>query len=168
MHPNEKLLQHFFSSLSRRDAEAMTACYHKDAKFHDIAFDLKGKEKIGAMWRMICDGDIRVTFEVVSADELDGVVKLVDEYTFKDTGRKVRNPIESHFRFENGLITQQSDECDPQQWANAALGGVLGFVAGRLRFVRAWKARAKLRRFIRSGEKHRSRADLNAGRSGAL
>ncbi len=155
MHPNAKLLEQLYSGLARRDAEAMAACYHADATFHDIAFDLHGKDKIHSMWRMICSGDIRATFEIVRADERDGVAKVVDEYTFTDTHRKVRNPIESHFRFQDGRIIQHRDECDPRQWAAAALGGVLGFVAGRVRFLRAWKASAKLRRFIEGDKRPR-------------
>ena len=51
---------------------------------------------------MVCTGDISATFEVVHADDREGVVKLIDEYTFTETRRRVRNPIESRFRFETG------------------------------------------------------------------
>src|SRR6516225_5802373 len=36
------------------------------------------------------------------AAENDGCVRLVDEYTFSETGRRVRNPIESRFQFRDG------------------------------------------------------------------
>jgi ketosteroid isomerase-like protein len=150
MHPNKKLLQQLYESLNRHDAKAMAECYHSDATFQDIAFDLHGKNQIRAMWQMICSGDISATFEVVHADDREGVVKLIDEYTFTDTRRWVRNPIESRFRFQDGLIIEHRDLCDPRAWAAAALGGVTGFLAGRLRFLRAWKARAKLRPFLQA------------------
>jgi ketosteroid isomerase-like protein len=149
MHPNTKLLQKLFNSLNRQDSKAMADCYHPEATFRDIAFDLHGRDEIGAMWEMICSGDLKATFEVVHANDDAGVVKLVDEYTFKETHRKVRNPIESRFRFQDGLIIEHHDICDPRAWAAAALGGVIGFLAGRFRFLRAWKARGKLKPFLK-------------------
>jgi ketosteroid isomerase-like protein len=148
MHSDAELLQQLFTSLNRHDYQAMAKCYDLDATFHDIAFDLHGKDQIRAMWQMICSGDIRATFEIVSADDREGVAKVIDEYTFRDTGRKVQNPIESRFRFRDGLIIEQVDSCDPKAWAAAALGGVSGFLAGRLRFLRAWKARGMLKPYL--------------------
>jgi hypothetical protein len=150
-HANATLLRQLYSSLNLHQPRVMSECYHEQATFHDIAFDLEGREEISAMWQMICRGDIRATFEVLSADANAGVVRLVDEYTFTDTGRRVRNEIESRFRFRDGLIIEHCDSCDPKAWADAALGGVTGFFAGRFRFLRAWKARGKLRRF-RAGQ----------------
>jgi ketosteroid isomerase-like protein len=150
MHPNAQLLQRLYSSLGRHDHQAMTDCYHPDATFHDIAFDLQGKDQIGSMWRLICSGDIRTTFEIVKVDDCEGIVTLVDEYTFSETGRRVRNPIESRFGFRDGLIAGHRDSCDPRAWAAVAIGGLVGFLAGRLRFLRAWKARGMLRTFMRA------------------
>ncbi len=150
MHSNTELLQQLYGNLSQRKAEPMADCYHADATFHDIAFDLKGRDCIRAMWKMICSGDISASFEVVRVDDREAVVRLVDEYTFTDTGRRVRNSIESRFRFRDGLIIEHRDSCDARAWAAAALGGFTGFLAGRFRFLRAWKARAKLRKFIRA------------------
>ena len=150
MHNSAKLLEQLYSSLNRHDHQGMANCYHRAASFCDIAFDLKGRDQMHAMWQMICSGDIRSTFEIVRADEVSAVAKLVDEYTFTDTGRRVRNQIESRFRFQDGLIIEHRDSCDARAWAAAAVGGIGGFLAGRLRFVRAWKARAKLRRFIQA------------------
>jgi hypothetical protein len=39
---------------------------------------------------MICAGDLRSSIEIVHADDEAGRVKLIDEYTFSDTGRKRR------------------------------------------------------------------------------
>lgn len=150
MHDNAKLLDKLYGSLNRHDFQSMASCYHPHATFHDIAFDLMGKDQIRSMWQMICTGDIRCTFEVVQADSECGLVNLVDEYTFKETGRPVRNSIESRFRFQDGLIIEHRDYCDARAWAAAAVGGIGGFLAGRLRFLRARKARAKLEKFAAS------------------
>jgi ketosteroid isomerase-like protein len=150
MHTNEKLLHQLYDSLNRHDYQAMANCYHPAATFHDIAFHLNGKDQIRAMWQMICTGDIRSTFEVVRADDTAGVVKLIDEYTFTDTGRRVRNPIVSRFRFRDGLIIDHRDSCDARAWAAAAVGGIGGFLAGRFRFLRARKAWSKLQPFLQA------------------
>jgi hypothetical protein len=149
MHPNAKLIERLYRALDRHDSETMAACYHPKARFRDIAFALDRQTDIADMWRMICTTDISAKFEIVSADEQSGAAKLVDEYTFSDTHRRVRNVIESRFTFQGGLIYTHEDTCDPKAWAAAALGGVTGFLAGRSRFMRAFAAWMKLRRFRR-------------------
>src|SRR6266478_3802599 len=57
------------------------------ALLSQIAFDLRGRKEIHAMWHMICapddrTSDIRATFNVVHGDDLRGQVSLVDDYTF--------------------------------------------------------------------------------------
>jgi ketosteroid isomerase-like protein len=147
VHSSAKLVEQLYRSLDRHDFQAMADCYHPSACFRDIAFDLEGKEQIRSMWQMICAGDIRATFEIVRADEASAVAKLVDEYTMSKSRRRVRNAIESRFRFQDGLILEHHDFCDARAWAAAAIGGIGGFFVGRLRFLRAWGANAKLRRF---------------------
>ena len=73
-----------------------------------------------------------------------GFARIVDEYAFRETGRSVVNEIESKFRFRNDMILEHQDKCDPRAWAAMAVGGVKGFVTGRLRFVRKGAARKKL------------------------
>lgn len=150
-HPNAELVRRLYGCLDRHQPEEMAKCYHPDATFHDIAFDLSGKERIAAMWRMICAGDIRAALESVQAGDATGSATVVDQYTFTDTGRPVRNRIQSEFRFRDGLIVEHRDSCDARAWASAAIGGAAGFLAGRFRFLRAWKAGRKLRRFVRAG-----------------
>lgn len=101
------------------------------------------------MWRMVASGDIRVTFERADADDREGSARVVDEYTFHDSGRRVRNVIDSRFRFLNGRILEHRDSCDARAWGEMALGGIQGLLAGRCRFLRSWKARKKLRDFNR-------------------
>src|SRR5262245_4135003 len=50
MQHNAKLLEQLYNSLGRHDYQAMANCYHPDARFRDIAFDLKGRDQIRAMW----------------------------------------------------------------------------------------------------------------------
>ena len=161
MHPHAELLHTLFAAVERRDAKAIAECYHADATFRDIAFDLHGKKEIHDMWRMICSGDIRPTFNIVHADDVSGHVKVVDEYTFTDTGRKVRNVIDSRFLFTDHLVAAHRDECDPRAWAAMAIGGVGGFLAGRVGLLRRWKARRKLARFVRANPAEGQRAKLS-------
>lgn len=144
MHANAALLTRLFTALDARDHAAMAACYHPKARFRDIAFDLEDRA-IGDMWRMICSGDIRVEIEHVEADDRTGLARIVDRYSFGRKKRPVVNRIESRFRFRNGRIVRQVDECDPQSWAEQALGkGPLGALAGRSRLLRCALARGKL------------------------
>jgi len=156
MHANAALLQRLFTALDQHDHQTMGTCYHSAATFRDIAFDLRGKQRIQGMWHMICEGsDLRATFEVVHANDEDGRVNLVDHYTFRDTKRKVRNVIESRFRFRDGLIVEHTDDCDARAWAAMALGGVGGVLAGRFRVLRSWKGNKKLASFIRAHPEYR-------------
>jgi len=95
MHPNARIAENLFSSLNLHRAELMADCYHPQAVFRDIAFDLHGKVQVVAMWRTICEGDIRTTFEIVRADDTSVRARVVDEYAFSETKRFVRNTIES-------------------------------------------------------------------------
>jgi hypothetical protein len=157
MHANGALLQRLFTALDDHDHPTMADCYHPAATFRDIAFDLSGQREIHAMWHMICENtDIRATFEVLHADDLEGRVALVDHYTFTDTALKVRNVIDSRFRFTNGVIVQHQDHCDPRAWAGMAFhGGVRAFLAGNFRIVRSLAARRKLTEFHHAHPKYR-------------
>jgi hypothetical protein len=150
-HENALLLQRLFTSLQGRDHQTMADCYAPSATFRDIAFDLRDRREIHAMWRMICTTTpVKVTIERIEADDRSGRAHIVDEYTFSDTKLPVVNPIESRFRFENGRIVEQRDECDARLWAEQAIGGVKGWLAGRVRPLRAWKAARKLRPYLES------------------
>lgn len=160
-HPNAALLTRLFTALNRQDHEAMAACYHPEAHFRDIAFNLHGVEKIHDMWRMICDTDIRVEFKVLEADDSKGRVRLVDRYTFgavkgqPGSGNPVVNRIDSHFEFEGGTIRHHHDYCDAKEWARQALDAktrkdrIKQYLAGRIRLLRSLTARKKLRHFLR-------------------
>jgi hypothetical protein len=161
MHANAALLERLFTALDHHDHRAMAACYLPAAIFSDIAFELTGIQKIHSMWHMICDGDIRATYRVIDADDVQGRVALVDTYTFgasKDParpGRPVRNVVDSRFVFRQGLIAEHHDHCDPRAWASAAIGGPFGFMAGRIGWLRRWKASGKLADFVRRHPEYR-------------
>ena len=153
VHPNEELLTKLFQCLNQHDPNGMAACYSDDATFQDIAFALKGKKQIHAMWDMACsvneagvESDIAVSVKELSANDSNGRAVIVDTYTFRDKGRKVENQITSRFEFLGGKITKQTDDCDPIVWADQAIGGFFGWLAGRISFIRRRKAMKKLRR----------------------
>lgn len=159
MHANAALLHRLFDALGARDHAAMADCYRPRARFRDIAFDLDGREAIHDMWRMICTGGSGIAverFEVLDADETSGRARVVETYRFGAStgtpgkpGRPVRNDILSSFRFEEGRILRQDDECDARAWARQALGnGPIGVLAGRIRLLRSRKAKAKLAAFL--------------------
>jgi hypothetical protein len=51
---HEQLLNTLFQCLNAHKSNDMADCYHEEASFEDIAFRLKGKKQIHAMWDMIC------------------------------------------------------------------------------------------------------------------
>jgi ketosteroid isomerase-like protein len=152
VHSNEQLLTKLFQCLNAHDHKGMADCYDDDATFQDIAFTLKGKGQIHAMWDMACSknaagvkSDIAAAVKELSANDSTGRVVVIDDYTFRDTGRKVHNPIVSKFEFRNGRIIRQTDDCDPVSWARQAFGGFKGFLAGHIGFIRRRKAMKKLK-----------------------
>jgi hypothetical protein len=150
MHTNIDVLQRLYDGLNRHDAGVIATCYHPEATFEDIAFRLDGRPHIHAMWQMICEGDIRVDVQSLEADGRGGRSRIVCTYTFSETGRPVRNEIQSRFTFDGDVIKGEWDDCDPKRWATQALGGISGFLAGRSEFLRRRKAKGKLDRYIAS------------------
>jgi hypothetical protein len=69
-------------------------------------------------------------------------------YTFRDTGRHVHNPIQSNFRFQDGLIIEHIDTCDALDWGVQALGLKDGILSWLFPAKRKEKAMEKLRKFI--------------------
>ena len=156
MHANEALVTRLYTALGKRDDVTMASCYHPDARFHDIAFDLPDRRfRIKDMWRMICSRPIKVEIKSVEADDRTGRARIVDKYVFggsddpDDPGRPVTNEIESRFEFRDGLILVHQDFCDAKEWARLAVGGIGGFLGGRFRFLRSLKAKRLLAGFIR-------------------
>ena len=131
MHPNETVIEAFYSAFQKRDAPAMNACYDAKAEFSDPVFqNLKGQH-VGAMWRMLCERgkDLKIEFSGIHADEFSGKVHWEAEYTFSATGRKVHNKINAVFEFRNGKIVAHRDVFDLWKWTRMALG-VKGWILG--------------------------------------
>lgn len=148
-HPNAALLEKLYTCLQTKDHLGMAACYHADARFHDIAFDLSGRQQIHAMWFMIADKTtIHATFTVTQADDETGTADITEEYEFSDTHRPVHQQIHSEFRFRDGLIIEHRDTCDALRWGIQALGPAQGVIAWLIPAVRRSRAMAKLQSFI--------------------
>jgi hypothetical protein len=159
MHANAALVTKRFTALGEHDAAPMKSCYHPRARFRDIAFELRTRDEIGDMWRMICSDDVGMKvleFQVVEADDRAGRARVVEKYSFH-TGKPapddkvaVTNAIDSRFEFRDGRIWRHTDDCDAKAWARQAIGdGIKGFLAGRFRLLRSLGARRKLARFVR-------------------
>ena len=153
MHPNEQLLETFYSAFAARNYAAMQACYLPAAEFSDAVFAVKGKE-VGAMWHMLSEGggDLQATHRDVQADDATGRAHWEARYTFSSTGRKVYNIIEAEFQFKAGRIAAHHDHFSFWRWSSQALGPsglLLGWSPFLHNKVRA-TARARLDRFIQS------------------
>ena len=112
MHPNGILLERFYASVQAHDHRATADCYHPGATFKDIAFRLPDKNMIHAMWHMISETDLQVTYTIETADDRHGTARWIADYTFRDTGMKVHNDLRSKFTFKDGLIIDHHDDCD--------------------------------------------------------
>lgn len=142
------VLEKLYTCLDHKDHEGMAACYHPDAVFRDIAFDLRGRKRIHAMWHMIAESDLRATFTVSRVDGRTATVELVDDYTFRATGRRVHNVIRSDFRFVDGLIIEHLDSCSALRWGVQALGPAKGVVSWLVPGARRRMAAATLAKFV--------------------
>ena len=123
-HPNAALLDSFYSAFSKRDGDAMAACYHPEARFSDPVFpDLRG-EDIGRMWKMLCERgkDLTLEYSGIEAGDTSGVAHWEADYTFSTTGRKVHNIIDARFTFTDGLIATHQDDFGFWRWSRQALG----------------------------------------------
>lgn len=138
MHPNAELIERFYSAFARRDAAAMAACYHADARFADPVFPGLDGAGVRAMWAMLCAGgkDLKIEASGIDADDASGRAHWDAHYTFSGTGRPVLNRIDASFAFRDGLIVEHRDAFDFHRWATQALG-----LPGRLLGGTGWLQR---------------------------
>jgi ketosteroid isomerase-like protein len=154
-HPNQQLIERFYTAFANLDGDAMAACYAPGARFSDPVFtDLKGDEP-GAMWRMLTGraNDLTVRLSEHEAGDTEGTAHWLADYTFR-TGRRVHNDIHATFRFENGLIAEHRDSFSLHAWARQALGPVgliLGWTPMLQEKIRK-EARAGLEEFMSSAQ----------------
>jgi ketosteroid isomerase-like protein len=130
MHPNERLIEAFYTAFKNSDAAGMAACYHPDVEFSDPVFpDLKGN-RARAMWGLLCQRKADPNdrwFNDVKADDRTGSAHWEAKYKFPANGRPVHNRIDAKFEFVDGKIKRHVDTFDFWVWSRQALGvpGVL-------------------------------------------
>jgi ketosteroid isomerase-like protein len=125
-----EVIESLYRALEAKDVDAISACYHPEAHFRDEVFDLRGR-LVPAMWHMLCEGgkDMRITWGNLHAEGDRGRAHWDATYTFSRTGRKVRNSIDSEFRFRDGRIFGQRDRFPFWRWSRMALGAP-GYLLG--------------------------------------
>ncbi|MFT6996603.1 MAG: ketosteroid isomerase-like protein [Cryomorphaceae bacterium] len=123
---HQELINEFYQSFSRLDAEGMASCYHKDVVFQDPAFGILKGASVGNMWRMLCQSqkgkDFTVEFSNVKANDQSGSAHWEAKYTFSKTGRIVHNSIDATFEFSDWKIIKHTDQFDLKKWAKQAMG----------------------------------------------
>jgi ketosteroid isomerase-like protein len=152
MHPHEELIESFYTSFQKLDAEAMARCYHPDIRFSDPVFPALSKSEVGAMWRMLCAQakNFELTFAGVQANEQSGRAHWEARYDFSATGRRVHNKIDAEFEFQDGKIIRHTDSFGFWKWSRMALGPA-GLLLGWTPLVRRKvqrQARERLSKFM--------------------
>lgn len=153
MHVHAERIKAFYGCLDRHDAEGMVACYGPSARFSDPVFGQLDEQRLKAMWRMLCGRatDLRVVASAIDADDATGHAHWDATYTWKATGRLVRNSVDASFVFRDGHIVEHDDRFSLRRWIGMALGpaaGALGWLPPVRSKVRAG-ARAGLEEFMR-------------------
>jgi ketosteroid isomerase-like protein len=125
-HPNEELIERFYTALGRHDGDTMAACYASDATFADPVFPRLTGNEAGDMWRMLTSRatDLEVDLVERAAGDETGSAHWIARYTFNQTGRFVEYDIRASFRFADGLIAEHRDVFDFHRWSRQALGPV--------------------------------------------
>jgi hypothetical protein len=135
----------------------MASCYHVDAAFHDIAFDLSGRQQIDVMCAMIANNTtIRAIFPVQRADDETGAPDIAEDYQFSEIRGQVHQEIPSMFRFGDGLIVGRRERWGVLWWGMQARGPVKGVIAWLIPAVRRLQAMATLQCFTDSDSAYRS------------
>ena len=146
MTPAEEIVQRLYESVKRGDATAATECYCDDASYRDIAFDLKGKPDIGAMWRLVCSRGVKVEYGDIRTEGSEVKGHWVFNYKFHGTN-PVTNPMDSTFIVRDGKIVVHHDHASRWNWARQALGIPKGALVTVLPFILRKQARKELDEF---------------------
>jgi hypothetical protein len=154
MHPNENLIETFYTSFQKLESEAMASCYHPEIRFSDPVFPLLVGAEAGEMWRMLCSQakNFELTFSDIEANDRTGKAHWEALYDFSATGRRVANKIDAAFEFQDGKIIKHTDTFDFWKWSRMALGPV-GLLLGWTPLVRKKvqrQASERLSRFMNS------------------
>jgi ketosteroid isomerase-like protein len=153
MHQNKELIETFYASFQKLDAEAMIGCYHPDIRFSDPVFPILAEPKVSGMWKMLCSQakNFELTYTDVQANDRTGTAHWEARYDFSATGRRVHNRINAAFEFQDGKIIKHTDDFNFWKWSRMALGpvGVLLGWTPLLRKKVQGQAGERLARFMR-------------------
>lgn len=125
VHNNASLIEAFYKSFAKGDAEGMVSCYDPNIVFTDPAFGTLKGDDAKNMWRMLVangKGQTKISFDNVKANDKTGSANWTAAYTFSQTGRKVINKISASFEFSNGKIIRHTDHFNLWKWSRQALG----------------------------------------------
>ncbi|MEO8239804.1 MAG: nuclear transport factor 2 family protein [Flavobacterium sp.] len=132
MNPNENLIVKFYTAFADVDAKTMSECYHPKVHFVDPVFGLLKEEQVSKMWQMLLlksNGNMKIEFSNVKADEFSGSARWIATYNFSKTNRKVVNKVSAEFLFQDGLIIKHTDNFDVWKWSKQAFG-LKGYLLG--------------------------------------
>lgn len=133
MHPNEELINKFYSAFQKKDPKTMGECYADTIEFNDPVFTgLKGNAA-RAMWQMLIErsNNLNLTFTNIKANDTEGSADWVAVYPFSKTGRTITNHIHAQFKFQDGKIVSHNDHFNLWKWTGMALG-FTGYLTGFL------------------------------------
>ncbi|ULQ54189.1 nuclear transport factor 2 family protein [Flavihumibacter fluvii] len=124
MHPNEELIERFYTCFQQKNYKGMQDCYASDAHFSDEAFTNLNSSQVCAMWEMLIKRgkDLQVEFSDIKANDVEGSADWIAKYTFSAARRPVENHIHARFRFANGKIIEHIDQFNFYTWSRQALG----------------------------------------------
>lgn len=154
-HPNQVLIETFYTSFQNKDYQGMQACYADDATFSDEAFRNLNAAQVRAMWEMLIRNgkDLELEFRDITANDTHGSAYWEARYTLSLTGRKVLNKIKASFEFEGGKIKKHMDSFNFYSWARQAFG-LTGVLLGWTPFFKnkvSTTAMGNLAKFMQKG-----------------
>ena len=82
---NKQIIENFYRAFAASDIEGMLSCYHDKIQFEDPAFGKLEGDRAKNMWRMLLlssNGEIKLSFSNVEADETSGSAYWIAEYYF--------------------------------------------------------------------------------------
>tara|TARA_A100000171_G_scaffold50238_1_gene61111 strand:- start:1504 stop:1977 length:474 start_codon:yes stop_codon:yes gene_type:complete len=139
---NRLLIDQFYTAFAQKNAEAMNACYAKQAVFEDPAFGRLNDSEITSMWSMLIERggkDLTVTHKVLEVTNGKAKAQWTAVYPFSKTQRVVHNKITAEFIIEEGKIVYHKDRFNMWKWCSMALGlpgmllGWSGFMKNKVR-----------------------------------
>lgn len=150
----------FYAAFARRDHATMATCYAPAATFADPVFPVLRGERIGLMWRMLCERgtDLRVEWAPPRESGDDVITDWQAWYTFHATGRPVHNRITASMVVKDGLIVRHCDTFGFHRWAAQALGWTGRFL-GWTPLVRGAVRREAARALEKFAGRQRPRTD---------